>query len=192
MPQRHPLLYDVERWRHWRLRLLLLAAVCLLPAVVIGTKGSQGGLIQFYMLVSAFLFALAFAFWLKARFSWARVEDDALVIRVALSGKQRIPLEQMRRAKLARLRSVFDRPEKQRLLPRPRERWLDTETLLVRLDEEGIDLVRLRRLLGARCLIGRELVLPVVGGPQLLGDIQSRLAPLPAATGGGGRRRKRR
>jgi len=177
MPQRHPLLYDVERWRHWRLRLLLLAAVCLLPAVVIGTKGSQGGLIQFYMLVSAFLFALAFAFWLKARFSWARVEDDALVIRVALSGKQRIPLEQMRRAKLARLRSVFDRPEKQRLLPRPRERWLDTETLLVRLDEEGIDLVRLRRLLGARCLIGRELVLPVVGGPQLLGDIQSRLAP---------------
>jgi len=192
MPQRHPLLYDVERWRHWRLRLLLLAAVCLLPAVVIGTKGSQGGLIQFYMLVSAFLFALAFAFWLKARFSWARVEDDALVIRVALSGKQRIPLEQMRRAKLARLRSVFDRPEKQRLLPRPRERWLDTETLLVRLDEDGIDLVRLRRLLGARCLIGRELVLPVVGGPQLLGDIQSRLAPLPAATGGGGRRRKRR
>jgi len=192
MPQRHPLLYDVERWRHWRLRLLLLAAVCLLPAVVIGTKGSQGGLIQFYMLVSAFLFALAFAFWLKARFSWARVEDDALVIRVALSGKQRIPLEQMRRAKLARLRSVFDRPEKQRLLPRPRERWLDTETLLVRLDEDGIDLVRLRRLLGARCLIGRELVLPVVGGPQLLGDIQSRLAPLPVATGGGGRRRKRR
>lgn len=194
MPQRHPLLYDVERWRHWRLRLLLLAVVCLLPAVIIGTRGAQAGLIQFYMLVSAFLFALAFAFWMRARFSWARVEDDALVIRVALSGKQRIPLEQMRRAKLGRLRSVFDRPEKQRVLPRPRERWLDTETLVLRLDEEGIDLVRLRRLVGPRCLVGRELVLPVVGGPALLGDIESRLAPPPPAPrgGGGGRRRKRR
>ena len=192
MPQRHPLLYDVERWRHWRLRLLLLAVVCLLPAVIIGTRGAQAGLIQLYMLISAFLFALAFAFWMKARFSWARVEDDALVIRVALSGKQRIPLEQMRRAKLARLRSVYDRPEKQRLLPRPRERWLDRETLLVRLDEEGIDLVRLRRLVGPRCLLGRELVLPVVGGPELLGDIESRLAPLRAPAATGGRRRKRR
>ncbi len=194
MPQRHPLLYDVERWRHWRLRLLLLAAVCLLPAVLIGTKGSNGGLIQFYMLLSAFLFALAFAFWMRARFSWARVEDDALVLRVALSGKQRIPLAEMRSARMTKLRSVFDRPEKQRVLPRPRERWLDRDTLRLRLDEDAVDLVKLRRLLGPRCVIGRELVLPVLDGPRLLGDIESRIAPqrAPAAAGGGGRRRKRR
>ena len=86
MPQRHPLLYDVERWRHWRLRLLILGTLCLLPAALIGTRGSNAGLIQFYMLISAFLFALAFAFWLRARFSWARVEEDDLVVRVALSG----------------------------------------------------------------------------------------------------------
>ena len=192
MPQRHPLLYDVERWRHWRLRLLILGTVCLLPAALIGTRGSNGGLIQFYMLISAFLFALAFAFWLRARFSWARVEEDALVVRVALSGKQRIPLTEMRRAKLTRLRAVFDRPEKQRSLPRPRERWLERETLLVRLDGEAVDLVKLRRLLGPRCVIGRELVLPVVNGPELLGDIESRIAPEPPVRSGGGRRRKRR
>src|SRR5437899_9752107 len=110
MPQRHPLLYDVERWRHWRLRLLVLGAVCLMPAILVGTKGPNSGLIQFYMLLSAFILALAFAFWLRARFSWARVEDDVLMIRVALSGKQRIPLAEMRRAKLTRLGSVFDRP----------------------------------------------------------------------------------
>ena len=190
---RHPLLYDVERWRHWRLRLLALAVVCALPALIIGTQGKNSGLIQFYLLLSAFLFALAFAFWLRGRFSWARVEDDALVIRVALSGKQRIPVGQVRRAKLAKLRSVFDRPEKQRSLPRPRERWLDREALLLRLDEDAVDLVRLRRLLGPRCVIGRDLVLPVVDGPRLLGEIASRIAPEPPPVGaGGGRRRKRR
>jgi hypothetical protein len=197
MPQRHPLLYDVERWRRWRLRLLVLAVLCLLPAMRIGTRGANAGLIQFYMLVSAFLFALAFAFWLRARFSWARIEDDALVVRVALSGKQRIPLAEMRRAKLTRLRTVFDRPEKQRVLPNPRARWLDRQTVLVRLDDDAVDLVRLRRLLGPRCVIGRELVLPVVDSPRLLGDIESRLAPAPrtpatAGAGGGARRRKRR
>ena len=193
MPQRHPLLYDVERWRHWRLRLLALAVVCALPALIIGTQGKNSGLIQFYLLLSAFLFALAFAFWLRARFSWARVEDDALVIRVALSGKQRIPMAEVRRAKLAKLRSVFDRPEKQRQLPRPRERWLDREALLLRLDEDAVDLVRLRRLVGPRCVVGRDLVLPVVDGPRLLGDIASRIAPeQPPVGAGGGRRRKRR
>jgi hypothetical protein len=194
MPQRHPLLYDVERWRRWRLRLLLLGTVCLLPAVTIGTHGSNSSLIQVYLLLSAFLFALAFAFWLRARFSWARVEDEALVIRVALSGKQRVPLAEMRRARAAKLRSVFDRPEKLRLLPRPAERWLDRPALQVRLDESAVDLVRLRRLLGPRCVIGRELVLPVVDVPGLLGDIESRIAPqrTPVAAGGGPRRRKRR
>lgn len=194
MPQRHPLLYELERWRRWRWRLILLGVLCLAPGVIIGTRGANGGLIQFYMLLSAFLFALAFAFWIRSRFSWARVEDDDLVLRVALSGKQRIPLAEMRRAKMTRLRSVFDRPEKLRTLPRPHARWLDQEALLVRLDEDAIDLVRLRRLLGARCLVGRELVLPVVDGPRLLGDIESRIAPqrVPAAAGTGGRRRKRR
>jgi len=193
MPHRHPLLYDVERWRRWRLRLLGLATVCLLPALLIGTKSSNGGLIQFYLLVSAFLYALALVFWIRARFSWARVEDDALVIRVALSGKQSIAVSQMRRAKLAKLRSVFDRPEKLRALPRPHAAWLDREALTVRLDEDAGDLVRLRRLVGPRSLIGRDLVLPVVDGPGLLGDIESRLAPLRApTTTGGGRRRKRR
>ena len=194
MPQRHPLLYELERWRRWRWRLILLGVLCLAPGVIIGTRGANAGLIQFYMLLSAFLFALAFAFWIRSRFSWARVEDDDLVLRVALSGKQRIPLAEMRRAKMTRLRSVFDRPEKLRSLPRPHARWLDQEALLVRLDEDAIDLVRLRRLLGARCLVGRELVLPVVDGPHLLGDIESRIAPqrAPALAGTGGRRRKRR
>jgi hypothetical protein len=193
MPQRHPLLYDVERWRRWRLRLLLLATVCLAPALLIGTRSSNSGLIQAYLLLSAFLYALALVFWMRARFSWARVEDDALVIRVALSGKQSIPVADMRRARLAKLRAYFDRPEKQRALPRPLTTWLDREALCVRLEEEAGDLVRLRRLVGPRCLHGRDLVLPVVDGQGLLGDIDSKLAAQrPSAAASGGRRRKRR
>ncbi len=191
MPQRHPLLYDVERWRQWRLRLLLLGAVCFLPSLLPGMRqGPNGTLAQFYSLLGAFLFALALMFWLRSRYSYMTVDGDELVIRIAVSGRQRIPLSEIRRARLVRLRSVFDKPPMVRMLPRPQAKWLDREALMLRVEGEAVDLVRLRRLLGARCVIGRDLVVPVVDGPALLGEIESRIAPPPVAAGS--RRRKRR
>jgi hypothetical protein len=193
MPQRHPLLYDVERWRQWRVRLLGLATVCFLPALVI-RNGSSGNatLIEIYSLLGAFLYALALMFFLRSRFSYMTVDGDEVVIRVAVSGRQRIPLGEVRRARLAKLSSVFDKPPLLRLLPRPHARWLPREALVLRIEGEAVDLVRLRRLLGPRCVIGRDLVVPVVDGPGLLGDIEARIAPQRPAAGTGRRRGRRR
>jgi hypothetical protein len=196
MPQRHPLLYDVERWRQWRFRLLGLAAICFLPAVLSGLRPAQANtaVTQLYSLLAAFLLALALMFWLRARSSYMQVDGDDLVIRVAVSGRQRIPLVELRRARLAKLRTYFDKPEMRRLRPKPYPKWMDREALVLRIEGDAVDLVRLRRLLGARCVLGREVVVPVVDGQGLLGEIEAVIAPPRPAPGGGGgsRRRKRR
>jgi hypothetical protein len=196
MPQRHPLLYDVERWRQWRFRLLGLAAICLLPALLAGLRPSQANaaVTQLYSLVAAFLFALALMFWLRARSSYMQIDGDDLVIRVAVSGRQRIPLVELRRARLAKLRTFFDKPEMKRLRPRPYPKWMDREAMVLRIESDAVDLVRLRRLLGARSVLGRDVVVPVVDGPGLLREIEALTAPPRPApgSGGGSRRRKRR
>jgi hypothetical protein len=202
MPQRHPLLYDVERWRQWRFRLLGLAVVCFLPAILAGVNPSKASananITQIYSLVAAFLMALALMFYLRARSSWMAVDGEDLVVKIAVSGRQRIPLAEIQRARMAKLRSVFDKDEMKRLRPRPYPKWQDREALVLRIDSEAVDLVKLRRLLGARCVLGRDVMVPVVDGPGLLRDIDRVIAPArqpaPAGEGGsrGARRRKRR
>lgn len=204
MPQRHPLLYDVERWRQWRFRLLGLAVVCFLPAILAGVNPSKAsasaGITQVYSLLAAFLMALALMFYLRARSSWMAVDGDDLVVKIAISGRQRIPLNEVKRARLAKLRTVFDKPEMKRLRPRPYPKWQDREALVLRIESEAVDLVKLRRMLGARCVLGRDVMVPVVDGTGLLREIDRVVGParrpVAAAAGEGGsrgaRRRKRR
>lgn len=203
MPQRHPLLYDVERWRQWRFRLLGLAVVCFLPAILAGVNPTQAknvsSISQIYELLAAFLLALALMFYLRARSSWMQVDGDDLVVKIAVSGRQRIPLAEVRKARLGKLRSVFDKPEMKRLRPRPYPKWQDRDALMLRIDSEAVDLVKLRRLLGARAVLGRDVVVPVADGAGLLREIERIVAPSrqAAAAGegasrGAARRRKRR
>src|SRR5581483_5877022 len=99
MPQRHPLLYDVERWRQWRFRLLGLAVVCFLPTILAGVNPSQAkniaSITQIYSLLAAFILALALMFYLRSRGSWMQVDGDDLVVKLAISGRQRIPLAEI-------------------------------------------------------------------------------------------------
>jgi hypothetical protein len=200
MPQRHPLLYDVERWRQWRFRLVGLAVLCLVPAVLSGVRPSQSNaaITQLYGLIAAFLLALALMFYLRKRSSYIAVEGDELVVRIAVSGRMRIPLAEVQRARMAKLRSVFDKPEMKRLRPRPYPKWQDREAMVLRIESEAVDLVKLRRMLGARCVIGRDVMVPVVDGPALVREIDAVIAPArhPQRGEGGGsrgsRRRKRR
>jgi hypothetical protein len=176
--------------------------LCLVPAVLAGLRPSQSNpaITQLYSLIAAFLFALALMFWVRKRSSYMAVDGDDLVVRIAISGRQRIPLTEIRRARMAKLRSVFDKPEMKRLRPRPYPKWQEQEALVLRIESEAVDLVKLRRLLGARCVLGRDVMVPVVDGTGLLREIDrvigpSRPAERPPGAGasrGSARRRKRR
>jgi len=191
MQNRHANLYDVERWRGWRTWLLYPATVCLLVTILTPVlRHDQASNTSAFSLMGAFLYALAASFWARQRFSGISVEGDQLVVRVLLN-RFRVPLAEVRSAKVARLESKFSRPDRMRALPRPARRWLDREAVVLRLDSDAAALVRLSRLLGPRCVDGRDLVVPVTA-PQALVDEIAAHSPAPAPKAAQPRRRRRR
>jgi hypothetical protein len=188
---RHPILYDVERWRRYRTWLLLPATVFAMTALFTSLLRPTGGSAFGYAVVSAALFAIATSLWTRQRFSYLTRDGTELVVR-AMAANRRLGSADIERARVVRLGSVFGRPERRRLLPRPTERWLATEAISIRL-HDGVDLRALRRIAGVRCVIDDLLVVPVPDANGLLKELLEHVCPpkhLPAS--GSPRRRGRR
>src|SRR5258708_23888778 len=71
--RRHAILYDIDRWRRFRLPLLLLAtgfllATLLEPVLAHGKGGGGGGSTAPLSFAGAALYGFAFNFWLRQRF----------------------------------------------------------------------------------------------------------------------------
>jgi hypothetical protein len=188
---RHPILYDVERWRKYRTRLLLPATVFALTGVFLSVlKPAAGGAFG-YALVAAALYAVASSLWTRQRYTYLVREGDELVIRT-MAASRRLGGGDIDRARLIRLSAVFHRPDRRRLLPRPTERWLATEAISLRL-REGVDLRALRRLVGSRCIVDDLLVVPVVDAGGLFAELLAHVCPpKPVLAGTAQRRRGRR
>jgi hypothetical protein len=193
MHVRHAILYDVERWRRTRLPLVLFATACLLATVLVSALHRSQAQIagtQPLSLLGAGFYGLLFNFWLRQRFSHVSVEGENLVVR-RVGATMRLPLSELRRARVARVSATVNRPERRRALPRPAARWLEEEALTLRLTSEPSELVRLRRLLGRQFLFENDLVVPVVDPHGLLEEIQEH-TPRPEPTAAPPRRRRRR
>jgi hypothetical protein len=188
---RHPILYDVERWRRYRTWLLLPATVFALTAVFLTVlKPTSGGAVG-YAVVAACLYAVASSLWTRQRFTYMAREEDTLVIH-AMATTRRLGGDDIDRARLIRLSAVFNRPERRQLLPRPTEHWLAKDAISVRL-RAGVDQQALRRTVGRRCVIDDVLVVPVVDAAGLVADVVKHVCPpLPVPAGAGQRRRSRR
>jgi hypothetical protein len=190
-PARHPILYDVERWRRYRTWLLLPATLFALTSVLLSVLKPTAGSAFGYAVVAVALFAIASSLWTRQRFTFLAREDDMLVIRT-MAASRRLGPSDIERARIARLSAVFHRPERRRLLPRPTDRWLATEAITLRL-RDGVDRRALARLVGSRCVVDDLLVVPVVDPDGLLAElVQHVCPPHPVAGGGGARRRGRR
>ncbi len=189
-PARHPILYDVERWRRYRTWLLLPATVFALAAVSLSVLNPTAGSAFGYAVVAVALFAIASSMWTRQRFTFLVREDDMLVIRT-MAASRRLGPSDIERARVARLSAVFHRPERRRLLPRPTDRWLATEAITLRL-RDGVDRRALARLVGSRCVVDDLLVVPVVDPDGLLAELVQHVCPPPPVAGGGGARRRGR
>ena len=67
---RHPILYDVERWRKYRTWLLLPATVFALTAVFLTVlKPTSGGAFG-YAVIAACLYAVASSLWTRQHFTY--------------------------------------------------------------------------------------------------------------------------
>jgi hypothetical protein len=189
-PARHPILYDVERWRRYRTWLLLPATVFAMTSVFLTVlKPAAGGAFG-YALVSAALFAIASSLWTRQRFTFLVRDGDALVIRT-MAASRRLRAADIERPKVVRLASVFHRPERRSLLPRPTDRWLATDAISMRLGD-GVDRRALGRMIGSRCVVDDLLVVPVVDPGGLLDDLLEHVCPPRPMAASGPRRRGRR
>jgi hypothetical protein len=187
---RHPILYDVDRWRRDRTWLLLPATVFAMTALFTSLLRPSSGSAFGYAVVSAALFAVATSLWTRQRFSYLARDGDSLVVR-GMAATRRLDGADIERARVVRLSAVFGRPERRRLLPRPTERWLASEAISIRL-REHVDLRALRRIAGVRCVIDDLLVVPVADADGLLAELLEHVCPQPAVTSGTPRRRGRR
>ena len=193
--RRHALLYDIDRWRRYRWPLFILAtaflfATLLAPAFGHGRSGAATTATAPLSFAGAALYGFAFNFWLRQRFSSLAVEGDDLIVR-RTGMKYRIPLTDVKRARVARISATANKPERRRILPRPAAKWLETEALTLRLDTPADQLVRLRRLLGRHYLFENDLVIPVTDPEGLLRDIEDAM-PKPDPGTAPARRRRRR
>ena len=191
--RRHALLYDVERWRRFRLPLAVFGTVCLLATIFIPAltrNPNQLAGTQPVSLIGAACYGFLLNFWLRQRFSHLAVEGDTLVAR-RVGTTVRVPLQQVRRARIARVSATVNRPERRRVLPRPAARWLEEPALTLRLTVEASQLVRLRRLLGRQYVFEDVLVAPVADPEWLLREIQEN-TPRPDPPAVAVRRRRRR
>ncbi len=187
---RHPILYDVERWRKYRTWLLLPATVFALTAVFLTVlKPTSGGAVG-YAVIAACLYAVASSLWTRQHFTYLAREDDKLVIH-AMASTRWLGADDIDRARLIRLSAVFNRPERRHLLPRPIDHWLATDAISVRLGD-GVDLRALRRVVGPRCVVDDVLVVPVVDAAGLVADVVKNVCPPPPVQAAGHRRRNRR
>lgn len=188
---RHANLYDLQRWRKNRTLLLgtgTLFLVITFGAAVLRPSANTGPL---YSIVGSMAYAIAAALWVRQRYSYLGVDGDQLLVR-AVSVRQRVPLQSIRRVRVAPLRTVFTTPQRRRVLSRALRRgeWLDREALVVRIEDAPL-LVRLRRILGRRCVIERDLVVPVDDPHGLAGEIEAaRPARVHEASSRRGRRRR--
>ena len=187
---RPPILYDVERWRRYRTWLLLPATVFAMTAIFTTLLKPTSGAAFGYAVVAVALLVVATSLWTRQRFSYLSREGDTLVVR-SMAANRSLGAADIERAKVVRLGAVFNRPNRQHLLPRPSERWLNTEAISIRL-HDGVDLRGLRRVVGARCVIDDLLVVPVADADGLLSDLLQHVCPPPAAIAGPSRRRGRR
>jgi hypothetical protein len=144
-----------------------------------------------YSVVAVGLFAVASSLWTRQRFTYLARDGDHLLIRT-MAASRRLGAADIDRARVIRLSAVFGRPERQRLLPRPTERWLVKEAISIRLSDE-VDVRSLRRVVGPRCIVDDLLVVPLDDPEALFADlVQHVCPPRPVVTSAGPRRRRRR
>jgi hypothetical protein len=167
MPERFPNLYDRDRWRRWGLPLLVVGFVALVVGAFSEGKRSAGDL-DIWLVAAAAGLGISISLWMRARFSFIRLDEGQLFFRY-LTSSARVDLSEIRRTRVAKLSAAL-----QRRATTPR-RLSDVDALVIRLRQP--DPGRLRRLLTRRCVFGDELVIPLANAAVLQRAIESALGP---------------
>ena len=183
---RHPILYDLVRWRRYRLWLAVLALGCYAAAVVLNQTQPQGVLWNAVSLAGTLSVSALVALWLRSRFSYLRVDGDSLIIRLMLV-RLRLRADAIHSVQVTPMGRFAGR----RRMTRSLQRWAEVPAFIIRTREASGASARLARSAGARFAWNHDLVFPVQAAPTLAESVRSGVLGLDPAQPQR-RRRKRR
>jgi hypothetical protein len=172
MARRYPNLYDLDRWRRFGFGVLVVGLLSLGGALLAFALSGSGPLASDLLLLAAAGIGLAISFWMRQRWSYAQVDGHHLVVRVLMM-RARIDIEQLRRARVARLGAAVDRWQGRGSPARVPRRFQDRDALVLRLRDP--DDGKLRRLLSRRCVFEDEVAVPFADAALLQREIEAAL-----------------
>jgi hypothetical protein len=145
---------------------------------------------------STFPIFVFIALWLYGRFTYAVMDDDGIRVRFAYR-KAVVPYTDIEKVRIDTIDRLFDRPDRSRMRTRAVKNLGEQRALCIRLrdGEDNLPAV-MRRRLGPRMVLDRELVLPITEIDNAFAAVRSKVSSRRsvAANGndGGGRRRRRK
>jgi hypothetical protein len=149
-----------------------------------------------WALYSLFPVIVLTALWFYGRFTYATVNDDGVSVRFAYRTAT-VPYTEIERVRIDTMDRLFDRPERSRMRTRAVKNLGDTRVVCIRLRDDDLPAI-VRRKLGPRMVLDRELVLPLTETDGAYAAVRSRLGSRRSAssaaleTMGGSRRRRRK
>lgn len=159
---RHPILYDLVRWRRYRLWLAVLAVGCYAAAIALNQVQPQGALWNAVSLAGTLCISALVALWLRSRFSYLRVDGDSLIIRLMLV-RLTLRADAVHSVQVTPMGRFAGR----RRMTRSLQRWADVPAFIIRTREASGAAARLARSAGRRFVWNNDLVFPVQAAPAL-------------------------
>jgi hypothetical protein len=173
-PTRHHLLYARQNWKEFRLILAVFALGYVGLGVYEGitrhsfAAGAAAGLAAVLPLV------LMVAVYLYSRQTYVDVDQDVLRVHFPLR-RASIPYTEVEKVRIDTLRNLFERPQFKKKATGTVKKLYSQRAVCLRIrDEEGLE--RLRRKLGPRTVMEKELVLAVNDAEDAYGQVKQRLA----------------
>lgn len=171
MNPRFPIRYAVQRWDDIK---WFYGALLVVILAVMATSGGGQRMVS-YVPVLILVLALLGVFYFGRRFSYVELGQDELLIR---SGLRRIsiPYGAISRVRKQALEVAFQPAERRRYANRFVRRLARQPAVYIRIDRRESDLrATAERTLGYRIVAGPDVVLPITGVDEFVGEMKNRL-----------------
>ena len=175
--RRFPILYSIQRWNDGRWFYgSFLVILLVLVAVNLIRRHSVLSYVPVLIVDGAILLAL----WLFRLMSYLETSDEMLRVRYVLRHVE-LPYSAVSRVRRQPLEIAFQSAQRRRFVNRFVRRLAREPAAYIRLDRRQPDLIaQTERRLGARLVVGPDIVLPIVDIDDFITEVKSRLRVQPS------------
>jgi hypothetical protein len=193
-PDRHYLLYARQTLRDFRSILGIFVVLYLAIGTYDAYSHRQPARIIQWAVSASFPLIIGGLIYLYSKRTFVEFQEGGVLIRQFMRAAL-IPYTDIEKARIDTMEHVFDRPDRKRWQSKTVRGLYKEKALCLRVRADGEQTEELRRRLGGRTFVEREVVLPLTETDTAMGTLKQRLAsrrPAPATEASEAARRRRR